>query len=190
MTKIEISAEEFAREICASEYAVPRGFFGKMRRKIKKARHDFRSGTEKHTFLRAAENSLKTLENEGKFPLFDGVPYMFLLSAEYVSSEDGTLGASLRDFIKTASKHHGFLISETLLLRDFMTVALFDAFVSAGDGMNTAADKFDLLDYIPFDDLYIEFTLNLQKCMMFSRRKRQVFTKTAPLTQNRTTTRC
>lgn len=158
MTKIIASAEEFSRDICASECASARGFFGKMKREMKKARRELRFDADMRDFLRAAEASLRSLENEGVFPLYEGVPYMFRLLTAYVSSEEGAFGSSLREYLKIVSKHHDFLISETILLRDFLTVALFDSFVSAdSDKKQAAAEKFDLLDYIPFDDLYIEF---------------------------------
>ena len=173
MTKIEISAEDFSRDICASECGAPRDFFKHIKMKMKKSRRKFRFDAEMSAFHRTAEKSLKALENEGIFPLVDGVPYMFLLSAAYISSEDGALGSSLRAFLGVVSKHHDFLISEALLLRDFLTVALFDAFFDAPDDKKPAiADKFDLIDYISFGDLYIEFAKVHE---IFAREKADVY---------------
>ena len=178
MTKITVAADEFSSLTSADGCAAPRDFFRKMKKKIKRSLCDKRPGGDAHAFLRAAKASLKALEKEGVFPVCRGVPFMFLLSASYVSAEDGALGASLGEFLAIAKKRHDFLISEMLLLRDFLTLALFDAYSGAvGAEKQSAAEKYALLDIIPFDRLYLE---HAKVHEIFASEKAGIYEKCSP----------
>ena len=159
MIKITAAAKDFSERTCSTENKAAREFFRKLKKDIKRAESAFRSEKDHHSFLIGAKSSARALETEAIFPVFDGKPYMFWLSQAYLSVEDGSVGASLAKFLEIASEKHDFLISEMTFFRDFLVVALFYEYLSCdGDKKQAIVVKYDLLEYVPFPELYFKYT--------------------------------
>lgn len=178
MTDIKKAADELKNKVRGLKYGKPKIFFKRIknavdlyeREMIKRSDHELLSEV-----ANTAKSCIKSIKTEGKFDNFKDTPFVYILCESYIQAEDDRFGSSFYDFVAEITSWHDFKISETLLLREFLSLALIDSAASGLDDTYTdITGMFASLDNVDFDKIYLDFT---KTHLIFGREAAGVYSK-------------